>query len=138
MRIQERYKLIFNWEGIRYEGNIAYFKSAAFTGPVLTSTARILPNDNIRLDFTLQNYNSSIFLSKYYYIAKLNWGDVVYKSWGIELLDCSIEHFKTGSLKELKDGMKFFIDCSKHEQNVHHKHLVYTAWVTNEFGEELK
>ena len=67
MKIAERYKLIFNWEGIRYEGNIAYFKSAAFTGPVLTNTARILPNDHIELDFTKQNLNSSIFLSNYYY-----------------------------------------------------------------------
>jgi hypothetical protein len=138
MVIAERYKLIFHWEGLSYEGDIAYFKKAAFTGPVLRNTARIIPNDFIELDFTVQNMQNNIFLPNHYYIAKLGWVDVVYQGWGVELTGCSLTHNKTGSLKELKDGMKFFVDCARHEHNTHHKFLVYPAWVVNSVGEELK
>jgi hypothetical protein len=137
MAIKGGYKLEFNWKGIRYEGHTARFEAASFTGPVLASAARVLPNDFISLDFTDQN-KSGIFLPNYYYIARLKWGGLVYQQEKIVLADCLLDHHKAGSLKELKDGMKIYIDCSKHEAHVHHKFLVYPAWVVNEHGEELK
>lgn len=138
MRIPERYKLIFHWNRIRYEGSVAFFDQAAFTGPVLARTTKIQPDDHIELDFTQQNMASEIFLPNTYYIAKLSWKDVIYKPWGIELTECQLQHHKTGSLKELKDRMKFYIDCSTHEHTIHYKFLVYPAWVVNGYGEELK
>jgi hypothetical protein len=137
MAIREGYKLEFNWKGIRYEGNIAYFESAFFTGPVLQRMAKVEGEDFIDLDFTEQNMRSGIFLPKYYYIARLKWRAAVYSKLGIELTECTLDHHKTGSLKTLKDGMKFNIDCSKHEHTTHNKFLVYPAWVVNEHGEEL-
>jgi hypothetical protein len=79
-----------------------------------------------------------IFLPEYYYIARLQWRGVMYTPGGIELTECTLKHNKAGSLKELKGGMRFYIDCSKHEHYSHHKFLVYPAWVVNEHGEELK
>jgi hypothetical protein len=138
MTIPEPYKLIFNWDGIRYEGEIAFFEKAAFTGPVLSNAAQIAENDSIDLDFTVQNMGSGLFLPQHYYIAKLSWGGVVYRPWGVELNECQLKHLKTGSLKELRDGMKFHIDCSTHEQYIHHKFLVYPSIVVNEHGLELR
>ena len=138
MKIPERYKLIFNWEGLRYEGDTAYFDRAAFTGPVLKIMAKVEGEDSIDLDFTDQNMKSSIFIPSYYYIAKLSWKNVIYRPWGIELTECKLDHQKTGSLRELKDGMKFYVDCSKHEHTTHNRFLVYPAWVVNEHGIELQ
>ena len=138
MRITERYKLVFSWEGIRYEGDVAYFTRAAFSGPVIAMMAKVEPSDFIDLDLSDQSFNSPIFLPKSYYIARLAWREVVYRSWGIELMEASLSHQKVGSLKELKDGMKLYINCSNHEHTIHHKHLVYPAWVVKADGEELK
>lgn len=138
MKIKERYRLVFSWEGITYEGKVATFNRAAFSGPVLKNMVKVEGDDSIDLDFTAQNMKSGIFIPKYYYIAKLSWKNVIYKPWGIELTGCKLDHHKTGSLRELQDGMKFYVDCSKHEHTTHYKFLVYPAWVVNEHGEELK
>lgn len=138
MVIIDRYRLVFSWEGIRYEGQTAYFMRAFFSGPVLQRMSKVKPDDFIDLDFTKQNMQTGLFLPRHFYIAKLSWKDAVYRQWGIELTGCSLEHEKAGSLKELTDGLKFYIDCSGHEQVVHYKNLVYPAWVVKHSGEELK
>jgi len=138
MNIPEKYKLMFYWEGIQYNGNLALFKKAYFTGPVLNYSVKIEADNYIDLDLTVQNMRSGIFLPNYYYIARLNWGEVVYRGDEVELMDCNLHHRNVGSLKELQDWMRLNIDCSKHEHYMHHKFLVYPAWVTNEHGEELK
>jgi hypothetical protein len=136
--IQEGYRLDFHWKGMRYEGDTAYFESAWFTGPVIQKAAKVEGDNYMDLDFTEQNMRSGIFLPSYYYIARLKWRGAIYSALGIELTECTLDHRKTGSLKALKDGMRFHIDCSKHEHHTHHRFLVYPAWVVNEHGEELK
>lgn len=138
MYIPERYRLVFSWEGLHYEGNDARFTRAGFSGPVIALMARVNDNDHIDLDFTEQNKSSGLFIPHHYYIARLSWAEVSYKSWGIELMNVTLSHHKTGSLRELTDKMRFYIDCSRHEHHTHHKFLVYQAWVINEHGLELK
>jgi hypothetical protein len=131
MQVQEVYQLFFNWQGMKYSKDVATFKKAWFDGPVLARAAQIEPNNYISLDFSLQNFQTNLFLPDNFFIARLSWKDVEYKDNKVILKKCSLLHNKAGSLKELKDGFKFLIDCSQHEEYMHRKMLVYPAWVLN-------
>ena len=128
MKVTERYQLFLNWYGLKYNGDIAIFNEAWFEGPVLQDAAQIQPNDYINLDFTKQNIDTSLFLPSGFFIARLAWEIVTYKDNKVILGSCTLSHNKAGSLKELEDGFKFLIDCSKHEEYLHNNHLVYPAW----------
>ena len=138
MNITEKYKLIFRWEGIRYEGNTAYFNKAWFEGPVLADVQQLQPNDYIDLDLSRQNLSTDLFLPREYYIARLGWAEAKHIAGKVRLVGVTLDHHKTGSLKELRDGMQFFIDCSQHEEQIHYKNLVYPAWVAAANSEEIK
>lgn len=137
MRVKELYRLFFQWKGLKYNGGVATFKKAWFSGPVLARAAQINPNTYIDLDFTSQNVDTKLFLPKGFFIARLQWKDVEYKDEEIILKGCVLLHNKAGSLKELKSGLRFLIDCSGHEERTHHKMLVYPAWVLNPEDEIL-
>jgi len=128
----ERYKLYFEWIGLKYNKDVASFKDAWFHGPVLQRAAKINSNDYIDLDFSSQNFNNKLFLVDSYYIAKLRWKDVEYREGKVMLKGCKLTHNKAGTLRELKDGFSFLIDCGRHESYMHHKTLVYPSWVMNE------
>jgi hypothetical protein len=132
MKIQNAYKLYFRWKRIRYEKDTAFFTGAYFTGPVLVKAAEIQPQDHIDLDFTVQNKNTGLFLPKHFYIARLSWKDVTYKDDRVELKKCTLNHNKAGSLKDLENSFSFVIDCSRHDELMHRKILVYPAWVMRE------
>lgn len=131
MQVQEPYKLFFNWTGLKYSKDVMTFKKAWLDGPVLSHAARIEPNNYIDLDFSPQSYNTDLFLPKNYFIARLFWKEVEYKDDKVFLKKCTLSHNKVGALQELKDGFKFLIDCSWHEEHMHRKMLVYPAWVLN-------
>jgi hypothetical protein len=131
MEVKEWYKLFFSWTGIVYNGDIATFASARFSGPVLKRAQKINPDTYIDLDFSYQNANTSLFLPRTFYVARLEWKEVEYKDDTVLLKDCTLLHTKTGSLKSLQDGFQFLIDCSGHEAHRHHTMLVYPAWVLN-------
>jgi hypothetical protein len=128
MRVSEPYRLFFNWYGLKYNGDLASFNEAWFEGPVLQNAARIQDNDYISLDFTSQNNDTGLFLPTGFFIAKLSWEIVNYSEDKITLGSCILSHNKAGSLKELEDGFRFLIDCSKHEEHLHNNTLVYPAW----------
>lgn len=128
MRIQDRYRLEFRWQGLEYDGDVATFTSAWFTGPVLKYAEKIQPLNDMSLDFTQQNRSNSLFVPRQYYIARLSWGDIIYRDNEVLLDGCKLNHQQSGTLKNLKDGFYFVIDCSKHEAHMHRKILVYPAW----------
>ena len=131
MEVLESYKLFFNWRGIKYTKSIASFKKAWLEGPVLVQAAKIESSDFIDLDFTVQNHKTSIFLPNNFFIARLSWKDVEYRDNIVVLKRCTLQHNKSGSLRELKDSFRFLIDCSQHEEHLHRNMLVYPAWVLN-------
>ncbi len=131
MRVMEGYQLYFNWEGIRYESDTAVFKKAWLEGPVLQKAARIQATDFIDLDFTQQNLNTELFLPQNFFIARLRWKDVEYEEGQVVLKECTLNHNRSGSLKDLQDGYKFLIDCARHEEYLHNNILVYPSWVMN-------
>jgi hypothetical protein len=129
MNVIERYKLIFRWAGVSYDGSVATFNKAWFTGPVLKIAQQVQPNDYISLDFTAQNLKSGLFIPDNFYIANLRWKEVKYAEDAVMLGSCTLSHNRSGSLKELQDGFEFIIDCFKHDETTHYKFLVYPAWV---------
>jgi hypothetical protein len=129
MDIREEYKLFFSWAGLRYDKEVASFTKAWLAGPVLSRAAQIQPNDYIELDFSRQNYDIPIFLPDTFFIARLRWKGVEYKDDKVVLKKCCLIHNKAGSLKDLRNGFKFIIDCSRHEEYMHRSVLVYPAWV---------
>jgi hypothetical protein len=129
MGVIEGYQLFFNWAGLRYDKDIAFFKKAWFSGPVLQRAAQIQPNDYLDLDFSSQNFTTALFIPDNFFIARLRWGALEYKDDRVVLKKCSLNHNKAGSLKDLQSGFKFLIDCSRHEEYMHQKFLVYPAWV---------
>jgi hypothetical protein len=129
MNVPEGYQLFFSWEGIRYEKEVALFKSAWFEGPVIKNALQLQPNDKIDLDFTAQNLNVDLFLPQNFFIAKLSWKEVEYKDDKILLKGCMLSHNVGGSLKNLQDDYRILIDCSKHEEYMHRNFLVYSSWV---------
>lgn len=133
----ESHKLILRWDNIQYEGEIAIFDGASFSGPVLQIAERIEPKDSIRLDFTEQNMVNPIFVPQHYYIATLSWDNAEYILDQVVLRGTRLEHAKVGSLKNLYKDMSLMIDCSKHEIHSHYKFLVYSAWVVNSAGKIL-
>lgn len=131
MKIQERYKLLFKWEGIRYEDEVASFDKSWFEGPVLKIAAPIEQDNFMDLDFTKQNQTSNLFLPDGYYIARLRWKSVTYGDGVVELGNCTLTHNKAGTLRNLENGFHFAIDCSAHEEYFHRKTLVYPAFAIN-------
>jgi len=129
MNVVEKYKLFFNWRGIKYENKVATFKRAWFAGPVITSALQVQSNDFLDLDFSLQNNDASLFLPKNFYVARLFWKDVEYKGDTVSLKGCTLSHNVGGTLRNLEDGFKFLIDCKNHEETTHRRFLVYPAWV---------
>jgi hypothetical protein len=131
MQVKEIYQLFFQWKGLKYNGDVATFKKAWFSGPVLQIAAKINPDTYMDLDFTRQNLDTKLFLPSNFYIARLRWKEVEYKDGDVTLKGCVLQHNKSGSLRELKNGLRFLIDCSGHDERIHHKMLVYPAWVLN-------
>jgi hypothetical protein len=129
MYVSENYKLFFNWVGLRYEGEVALFDIAWFDGPVLCTAAKIESNTYIDLDFTSQNITTDLFLPQNFYVARLSWKEVEYLDNKVFLKGSMLSHNAVGSLKNLQDGFKFMIDCSKHEEHMHKNFLVYPSWV---------
>lgn len=137
MRIRERYKLLFKWEGIRYENDIAFFAKAWFEGPVLKIAAPVASDNFMDLDFTKQNEQSGLFLPKHYYIARLRWKEVTYKDNKVWLSNCALMHNRAGTLRNIKKSHYFVIDCSAHEEYFHRKTLVYPALVIKEDNQPI-
>jgi len=131
MAVKDRYKLLFKWEGIRYERDIASFKKSWFEGPVLKIAAQIEQDSFMGLDFTKQNRTSNLFLPNHYFIARLQWRGVTYKDGIVDLANCTLTHEKAGSLKNIEDDFTIEIDCSAHEEYFHRKTLVYPALILN-------
>lgn len=130
----DAYLLFIKWVKVGYDVNdtkLIRLDGAYFSGPVLKRAAKIIPNDNIRLDFTNQYYSSV----SDYYIAKLIWKDVKYVGGIIYLDECYLECKYKGILPKLKDDDFIVVETSNHEAALHPYFLNYTAELYSAFGE---
>lgn len=131
--LSERYKLELHWEKAVYEREgVCRLKNAFFSGPALSIAEKINSNDNISVDF----YKQYIILTKFVYVVKLSWDDVVYnKNNTVALKNAVLSHDKElNRVPKLKDTDFVVINTENHESAVHHLNLVYESYVVNENG----
>ena len=130
----DAYTLIIKWLHVAYEvadDKLLKFDGAYFYGPVLKKASKILPNDNIKLDFTEQ-YAGKI---PEYYIATLLWGDVKYIGDIVYLSDCMLVCEYKHVLPKVKDDDFIMVDTKMHEDVLHKYNLTYPAELYSAFGE---
>jgi len=135
--LSERYRLEIHWKKAVYEqDDMCKLEGCYFSGPALQMAAKINNNDNINIDF----YKQYVVLVKNVYVARLNWGEVVYnKNNTVTLKNARITHnTEFNKVPKLKDTDYIVIDTKKHEAAIHHLHLVYESFVVNENGELYK
>ena len=126
MRVLNKYRLELHWDTAEYpEDDIAVFKGAYFSGPVLTDAAKINDNDQLIIDMTLQH---SIHIPEYYQ-ATLRWGKVGYQGDKVFLKEATLQGKYVNSVETLGATDWILIDCKEHEEAKHPFHLVYWAEV---------
>ncbi len=126
----ERYRLELHWKGVLYEQpGLCKLIGAYFTGPVLNEAQRIADNDNILLDFFEQYY----LVVSSVYIARLQWGQVVYEPNGIvSLYDAIITHERElNRAPKLNNNDYLVINTKGHEAETHRFNPVYKTYVVN-------
>lgn len=124
---KEKYRLELHWKRLDYRGDSsALLKGAYLCGPVLRDAAKLEASDFIDLDLTPQLL--TVFDS--YYIVRLSWGGVDYRSDGsVVLLAASLKSEYLKHLHKFEGGDYILIDTSKHEEETHAYHLVYESQI---------
>jgi len=133
MRVMTKYRLELHWKSVEYnQDDVAVFKGAYFSGPVLQDSAQLREEDDLILDMTSQH---QIFIPDYYQ-ATLHWKGVQYQGNKILLKEAWVRGKHVNSIETLKDTDWLLIDCREHEEKVHPFHLVYWAEIRKAEGEE--
>ena len=131
--LSERYKLELHWGKAVYEiEGVCKLEKAYFSGPALSIAEKINNNDSINIDFCRQY----LIFTKFVYVAKLSWGDVVYNKNGTVTLKNAILSHDTelNKVPKLKNTDYIVINTKDHEEAIHHFNLVYESYVINENG----
>lgn len=131
--LSERYKLELHWKEAVYEKEgVCKLKDAYFSGPALRIAQKINGNDNINIDFCRQY----LIFTKFVYVAKLSWGNVVYNKDGtVSLKNAILLHdTELNKVPKFKNTDYIVINTENHEENVHHFNLVYESYVIDENG----
>lgn len=135
--LSERYRLELHWKKAIYERDgICKLEGAYFSGPALKIAEKINENDNINIDF----YKQYFVFTKFVYVVKLSWGEVVYNKNGtVFLKDAMLSHdTELNRVPEFKNTDYIVINTENHEAAVHHLNLVYESFVVNENNELYK
>jgi len=133
MLLGEKYKLEIHWNKALYENEgLCKLQDAYFSGPALSMAQKINSNDHINIDFFKQYF----IVIKNVYVAKLEWGEVVYNKDGtVTLKDAVISHStELNKVPKLGHTDYLVIDTEQHEEATHAFHLVYESFVVNEDG----
>lgn len=129
--LSERYKLELRWKRVVYEREgLCKLEGAYFSGPALNMAQKINGNDNINVDFCKQYF----IITKFVYVAKLSWAEVVYNKDGtVSLKNAVLSHdTELNKVPKLMDTDHIVINTENHEEAVHHLNLVYESFVVNE------
>ncbi len=133
MLLGEKYRLELHWDTVIYERDgVCKLNNASFSGPVLSISNVINPNDNIMVDF----FNQYAILVNNVYVAKLSWKEVKYnKDSSVTLSDCFLTHdTELNKVPKFRDNDYIVIDTKNHEEAIHAFNLVYISYVVNENG----
>lgn len=124
---REKYRLVLRWEKvILHKDGMIKLDNATFSGPALSIAQKIGENDFIDLDLTPQHF----VLFDSYYIVRLSWGKVEYRSDGSVLLqNAHLTNSYLGKLHKLEDSDYISINTEKHEEATHAYNLVYESKV---------
>lgn len=124
----EKYRLEVKWDSVEYKDGICIFSNAYFTGPVLSFSEKIEPNNSMELDFFKQYF----VLVDNVYIGKLSWGEVVYEEGKVLLKDCTLSHkSELHKVPKLLSSDTLIIDCKLHERETHAFYPTYKTYVSN-------
>jgi len=131
MFLGEKYRLEIHWKKVKYEvDQIALIEGCYLSGPVLKETVRLNDQDHIDLDFVNQY---SIFVD-HYYIARLSWNNVDYRSEKIFLRDVKLENKNLNVVPKLNKYDYIVVDTKDHEEEKHMYHFVYPAYLIKRDG----
>jgi len=132
MLLGEKYKLEIHWKRVKYEiDQIALIKGCYLSGPVLKEAVKLNDQDYIDLDFVGQYF---VFVDNYY-IARLSWGGVEYRSEKIFLRDVKLENRNLNVVPKLNNNDHIIIDTKDHEEEKHMYNFVYPAYLIRKDGE---
>jgi hypothetical protein len=132
--LSEKFRLELHWEEATYEREgMCKLKGAYFSGPALSSAAKINSNEFINLDFCNQYY----ILARKVYVAKFEWGEVKYNKDGTVTLEDVIlsNNVALNIVPKFSSTDYIVIDTTGHEEGQHHYNLVYNAYLIKETGD---
>lgn len=122
------YRLELHWEKAVYNDDGACrLIGAYFSGPVLSLAQEINSNEYIKLDFFNQYFPTILNV----YVAKLLWGEVVYKNNIVILKEATITDSNINKVPKLNNDDYIIMDTSDHTLEKHGFNLVYTSMVVN-------
>lgn len=122
------YRLELHWKKVVYiKNNECRLIDAYFSGPVLNLAQEINSNEYIKLDFFNQYFPTILNV----YVAKLLWGEVIYKNNIVVLKDVFITYSTVNKSSKLNDKDYIVMDTSDHTLEKHGFNLVYTSFVVN-------
>jgi len=126
MFLGERYKLEVHWKRVKYEvDQTALLEGCYLTGPVLKEAVKLNDQDYMDLDFTDQYL---VFID-HYYIARLSWSGVNYRSEKIFLRDVKLENINLNAVPKLNNNDHIVIDAKDHEEEKHQYSFVYPSYL---------
>jgi hypothetical protein len=132
--LSERHRLELHWSDAIYDQDgVCRLKDTYFSGPALSSAAKIGNNEFINLDFCNQYY----ILARKIYIAKFSWGKVTYNKNGTVSLEPAILSHNSvlNIVPKFNKTDYIVIDTVGHEEGQHNYNLVYTAFLIKETGD---
>lgn len=131
MFLGEKYRLEIHWKKVKYEvDQIALIEGCYLSGPVLKEAVKLNDQDFIDLDFV----NQYLVFVDNYYIARLSWNSVEYRSEKILLLGVKLENKNLNAVPKLNKHDYIIIDTKDHEEEIHMYHFVYPAYLIRKDG----
>jgi len=126
MFLGEKYKLEVHWKRVKYEiDQTALIEGCYLSGPVLKEAVKLNDQDYIDLDFV----NQYLVFVDNYYIARLFWSGVEYKSDKVFLKNVKLENRNLNVVPKLNNDDYIVIDTKDHEEEKHMYHFVYPAYL---------
>lgn len=124
--VSERYKLEVHWKRIKYEvDQTALLEGCYFSGPVLSQALKLNDQDYMDLDFT----NQYLIFVDHYYIARLSWSGVDYRSEKIFLGNVTLKNINLNAVPKLNNNDYIVIDAKDHEEEKHQYTFVYPSYL---------
>lgn len=131
MFLGEKYRLEIHWKKVKYEvDQIALIEGCYLSGPVLKEAVKLNDQDFIDLDFV----NQYLVFVDNYYIARLSWNSVEYRSEKILLRGVKLENRNLNAVPKLNKHDYIIIDTKDHEEEIHMYHFVYPAYLIRKDG----